>query len=64
MAIQQSKEVKEVFKAGCFSRQSKIVPLLPFSAPTLWRKCKQGDFPKPQKISANVTVWANDDLNK
>lgn len=30
---------------------------LPFSAPTLWRKVKDGTFPKPIKLSARVTVW-------
>lgn len=62
MTIQQS-EIKEVFKAGCFSRQSKVVPLLPFSACTMWRFCKEGTFPKPRKLSANVTAWSNDELN-
>jgi prophage regulatory protein len=30
---------------------------LPFSAPTLWRKVKEGTFPKPSKLSARVTAW-------
>jgi len=30
---------------------------LPFSAPTLWRKVKDGSFPKPHKISSRVTAW-------
>jgi prophage regulatory protein len=30
---------------------------LPFSAPTLWRKVKNGTFPKPVKLSARVTCW-------
>lgn len=35
---------------------SAIAPL-PFSAPTLWRKVKDGTFPKPSKLSARVTAW-------
>lgn len=35
---------------------SAIAPL-PFSAPTLWRKVKDGSFPKPHKLSARVTAW-------
>lgn len=31
--------------------------LLPFSANTLWRKVKSGDFPKPCKLSEQVTAW-------
>ena len=30
---------------------------LPFSAPTLWRKVKDGTFPKPVKLSERVTAW-------
>lgn len=30
---------------------------LPFSAPTLWRKVKEGSFPKPIKLSKRVTAW-------
>lgn len=30
---------------------------LPFSAPTLWRKVKTGDFPAPVRLSARVTCW-------
>jgi predicted DNA-binding transcriptional regulator AlpA len=38
------------------SPNSAIAPL-PFSAPTLWRKVKDGTFPKPTKLSARVTAW-------
>lgn len=31
--------------------------LLPFSAPTLWRKVKNGSFPRPVKLSQRVTAW-------
>lgn len=35
---------------------SAVAPL-PFSAPTLWRKVKDGTFPKPTKLSTRVTAW-------
>jgi predicted DNA-binding transcriptional regulator AlpA len=35
---------------------SEVAPL-PFSAPTLWRKVKDGSFPKPHKLSTRVTAW-------
>ena len=34
-----------------------IPVLLPFSAPTLWRKVQAGTFCKPVKLSARVTAW-------
>jgi len=30
---------------------------LPFSAPTLWRKVKEGSFPKPHKLGTKITAW-------
>lgn len=38
------------------SQDSATAPL-PFSAPTLWRKVKDGTFPKPTRLSARVTAW-------
>lgn len=32
--------------------------ILPFSSTTLWRKVNDGEFPKPQKLSARMTVWS------
>lgn len=31
--------------------------ILPFSAATLWRKVKSGEFPRPVKLSERVTAW-------
>jgi predicted DNA-binding transcriptional regulator AlpA len=51
---------------SAFIRESQLVQspkrpknpaLLPFSAPTLWRKVKAGTFPRPVKLSARVTAW-------
>ena len=30
---------------------------LPFSAPTLWRKVREGTFCRPYKLSERVTAW-------
>jgi prophage regulatory protein len=46
-----------------YLRQAQIVgPLVPFSAATLWRKVKTGDFPAPIKLSANITAWRSTDV--
>lgn len=51
---------------SAFVREAKLVqspkrpnahPILPFSAPTLWRKVKNGTFPKPHRLSERVTAW-------
>ncbi|WP_432481628.1 helix-turn-helix transcriptional regulator [Moraxella sp. ZY200743] len=49
--------------AGGLSKAKDILPLLPFGRTTLWRKCKDGKFPEPQRINASVTVWKNDEVN-
>ncbi len=45
-----------------FVRQSALIPIIGFSATTLWRRVKQGTFPKPVKLSANVTAWRAEDV--
>lgn len=47
-----------------FIRQSELVPgMVPFSAATLWRKVKSGEFPAPVKLSARVTAWRLEDVH-
>ncbi len=36
--------------------------LVPFSAPTLWRRVKAGQFPAPVKLSERVTAWRVEDV--
>jgi predicted DNA-binding transcriptional regulator AlpA len=40
-----------------YLRERQVLRLVPFSAATLWRKSKDGTFPKPVKLSAGVTAW-------
>jgi predicted DNA-binding transcriptional regulator AlpA len=56
---------------GAFIRESQMVQSpkrpdrpapLPFSAPTLWRKVKNGTFPRPVKLSNRVTAWRVGDI--
>lgn len=43
-------------------RRPKSTALLPFSAPTLWRKVKAGTFPRPIKLSERITAWRVGDV--
>lgn len=46
-----------------FIRQADLVPgIVPFSAATLWRRVKSGEFPAPVKLSARVTAWRCEDV--
>jgi prophage regulatory protein len=38
--------------------------VLPYSATTIWRKCRQGDFPQPIKVSPGITAWRVGDIRK
>jgi prophage regulatory protein len=38
--------------------------LVPWSAPTHWRKCRRGEFPAPVKVSSNITAWRLGDVRK
>ena len=46
-----------------FVRQASILPVLGFSATTLWRRVKQGTFPQPIKLSERVTAWRAEDIH-
>jgi len=46
-------------------RQSQLIPhIVPFSPTTLWRKCREGTFPKPVKHSAKITAWRVSDVEE
>ncbi|MEN9533323.1 MAG: hypothetical protein RIQ83_2547 [Pseudomonadota bacterium] len=47
-----------------FIRQAVILKQFPFSKTTLWRKVKQGSFPKPVKLSERVTARRAVDVHK
>ena len=38
--------------------------VLPYSATTIWRKSRSGEFPSPIKISAGITAWRVGDVRK
>ena len=46
-----------------FVRQSTILPMLGFSASTLWRRVKKCSFPQPIKLSERVTAWRAEDVH-
>ena len=42
-----------------YIRISQLVKIIPFSASTIWRKSRNGSFPKPYKLSEQVSAWKN-----
>lgn len=36
--------------------------VLPYSASTIWRKCRRGEFPAPFKVSSGITAWRVGDI--
>lgn len=46
-----------------FVRQKQLLPIIGFSAPTLWRKVKSGSFPKPVKLGENITAWRVEEVD-
>ena len=41
-----------------YVRQKQLLAVVPFSAATLWRKVKSGQFPPPVKLSEGITGWS------
>lgn len=45
-------------------REREILPLLPFSSPTLWRRVKSGAFPQPIRLEGRMTAWKWGDVRQ
>ena len=39
-----------------------ILPIFPISKSLWWDGVKKGKYPKPIKISGNITVWKSDEI--
>jgi|TARA_B110000971_G_scaffold175062_1_gene180211 prophage regulatory protein len=39
-----------------------ILPIFPISKSSWWDGVKKGKYPKPIKISGNITVWKSDEI--
>ncbi|WP_342620834.1 AlpA family phage regulatory protein [Rhodoferax sp. GW822-FHT02A01] len=42
---------------GAYLRKPQVLQIAPFSAPTMYRKIKEGTFPKPVHLSERVSAW-------
>ena len=38
--------------------------VIPYSATTIWRRCRSGEFPKPIKVSPGITAWQVGSIRK
>lgn len=48
---------------GSYIRSAQLIPhIVPFSSATLWRKAKEGTFPKPIKLGKAITAWRIGDV--
>ena len=53
----------EELVSSLFLRQSTILQRhVPFSAATLWRLIKAGRFPRPIKVTNQITAWRCSDI--
>jgi prophage regulatory protein len=41
-----------------------VVEKVGLSAPTIWRLCSSGEFPKPIKISRGCTAWLEHEIDE
>lgn len=54
----------EALPASALLREREILPLLPFSNATLWRRVKSGDFPQPIRLEGRMTCWRWGDVRE
>lgn len=45
-----------------FLRIAEVLKLYPVSRSTWWAGVKEGRFPKPVKLSENITAWRVEDI--
>lgn len=45
-----------------FVRLNELIQILPISKASIWRKVKNGTFPKPVKLSDAITAWDMADI--
>jgi prophage regulatory protein len=45
-------------------RIRQVVEKVGLSAPTIWRLCSLGEFPKPIKISRGCTAWLEHEIDE
>jgi len=45
-------------------RERQLIPVLPFTSPTLWRRVRSGDFPQPVRLPGRITAWKWGDVRK
>jgi predicted DNA-binding transcriptional regulator AlpA len=47
-----------------YKRAKETAKLFSMSIPTLYRIAKEPDFPKPLKVSKNITLWNIEEIEK
>ena len=43
-------------------RHMLALKVVPYSASTLWRRCRSNEFPRPIKVSQGITAWKVGDI--
>lgn len=63
-AVSSSSELIATVKpnAGFIRQKTLLKDHLPFSAATLWRLVNAGKFPKPVKVTDQITAWRLSDI--
>lgn len=55
--VSQSLSTFDSLPDTAYVRVSTVAGLFDCSAVTIWRKAREGSFPKPKKLSARITGW-------
>jgi prophage regulatory protein len=60
----KNNSAQELHGSNAYKRLKFVAHIYGMSAATIWRKCKEGTFPKPHKLSRGVTAWKTSDLDE
>ena len=62
MANHSNPTTAATLPATGYVRLPELRRIIPFGRSTIWRKAKNGTFPKPVKLSEGITAWKVEDI--
>ena len=59
--MSKQEQAQDLPRSG-FVREAVVLRHIPFGRSTLWSKSKNGEFPRPIKLSKRITAWRAEEV--
>lgn len=47
-----------------FIRRKEVIEMVGYSASSIWRRCKEGSFPRPVRLGPSAVAWRLSELEE